>query len=683
MDNSYQNNLRKNRLINESSLYLQQHAGNPVNWYPWGNEAFKESRTKKKLIFLSVGYSSCHWCHVMERESFENEDIASFLNTHFICIKVDREERPDIDSIYMEAVQMMTGHGGWPLNVWLTPELKPIYGGTYFPPESTHSRPGLMDVLTRLVEVFNNEPETIEKRTDEIISALGKDLFDHVKSTPVGFTELKQSIESTKKSYDEISGGFSNAPKFPSAMHIEFLLRYDKLVRDAAARDMALNSLKKICLGGIHDQAGGGFHRYSTDDRWLVPHFEKMLYDNALLLSALADAWKVSGDIVFKDAINSTLEFLNREMTSENGGFFAAIDADSVGQEGLFYIWDFDELQHIIPESEFPEFSAYYDVFPKGNWENKIILNRIHSCLDFSILTQSNHDDLRSKIDNWKRILLEVRAKRVRPVTDTKIITAWNAMMLKSLCKVWMITRSEETYQSLIKNATFLRNNAVRDKIVFRISTQNEVKVPGFCDDYALLSEAFAYVFMVTGEENWLSLSESIADSMVDQFYVLEHKSFAFTRENQDDILFRKKDVFDNATPSGNSAALSALHLLGRLTGRNDFIELSNDGCEALGSLTGEYALSFGYVLQLFCEKLSHHGAEIVILGSQNELFLSELAERYLPFHIVINGTDINNPKYETLKGKSAPKAGSNVYVCENFTCKKPVSDVNTFLTLL
>lgn len=683
MASSDQSSSQKNRLINESSLYLQQHAGNPVNWYPWGTEAFEESISSNKLIFLSIGYSSCHWCHVMERESFENEDIASFLNTHFVCIKVDREERPDIDSIYMEAIQMMTGHGGWPLNVWLTPELKPIYGGTYFPPEMTQSRPGLMDVLTRLLEVYNNEPETIVKRTAEIASALSKDLFDHVKSSAVGFTELKHSIASTQKNFDEISGGFSNAPKFPSAMHIEFLLRYDKLLGDDTARAMALHSLKKICLGGIHDQAGGGFHRYSTDDRWLVPHFEKMLYDNALILSALTDAWKVSGDIVYKDAIDTTLAFLQREMTSDSGGFYAAIDADSMGEEGLFYIWEFGELQQLIPKSEFPEFSAYYDVFPKGNWENKIILNRSHSCLDFSILTQSNHDDLRRKIDRWNHLLLEARAQRTRPVTDTKIITSWNAMMLKSLCKVWMVTRSDETYQCLLKNAIFLKDNAIRNNIVYRISTSDQMKVHGFCDDYALLSEAFAHVFMVTGDENWLQLSESIADSMIEHFYVTEHKSFAYTRKNQDDVLFRKKDVFDNATPSGNSAALSALHLLARLTGRNDFKVLSDEGCDALGSLTGEYALSFGYLLQLFCEKLSHHGAEIVILGNQNEMFLSELAERYLPFHIIINGNNLSNPKYETLKGKSAPVTGSNVYVCENFTCNKPVTDVKSFTALL
>jgi uncharacterized protein YyaL (SSP411 family) len=683
MDNRDQSKSRTNRLINETSLYLQQHAHNPVNWFPWGDEAFHESRSQNKLIFLSIGYSSCHWCHVMERESFENEDIASFLNTHYVSIKVDREERPDIDSIYMEAVQMMTGHGGWPLNIWLTPDLKPIYGGTYFPPESTHHRPGFMDVLSRLLEVFNNEPDTIEKRTSEIIAALGKDLFEHVLSGTISFSELRKSIATTRKNYDDKLGGFSNAPKFPSAMHIEFLLRYDKLVGDESAKQMALHSLRKICLGGIYDQAGGGFHRYSTDDRWLVPHFEKMLYDNALLLSALTDAWKVSKDIVFKDAMESTLEFIQREMTSNEGGFYAAIDADSMGEEGLFYIWDYNELEQLIPKSEFPEFAAYFDVFPDGNWENKIILNRVHSCLDFSILTQSNHDELIRKIKSWKNILLQVREKRIRPVTDTKVITSWNAMMLKSLCKVWMITGCDNTFQMLIKNANFLRNYAIRDNKVYRISTSNDVKVHGFCDDYALLAEAFAHVFMVTGDENWLSLSEILADSMIVQFYIPEHNSFAYTRENQNDVLFRKKDVFDNATPSANSAALSALNLLGKLTGRNDFIKTSTDGCNALGSLTGDYALSFGYLLQLFCEKLSHHGAEIVILGDQNKTFLSELAERYLPFHIIITGSSVSKTKYETLKGKSAPKSGSNVYVCKNFTCEQPVSDVKSFISLL
>lgn len=683
MGNSTQNASKSNRLHKESSLYLQQHAGNPVNWYPWGDEAFKKSREDNKLIFLSIGYSSCHWCHVMERESFENEDIASFLNTHYVCIKVDREERPDIDAIYMEAVQMMTGHGGWPLNVWLTPELKPIYGGTYFPPQSTQNRPGFIDVLTRLLEVFKNDPESIEKRTAEISTALSKDLFEHVKPNTIGFSGLQKSVETTRKNYDAELGGFSDAPKFPSAMHIEFLLRYDKLVGDESAREMALNSLRKMCLGGIFDQIGGGFHRYSTDKRWLVPHFEKMLYDNALILSALVDAWRVSRDVVFKDAIDSTLEFISREMTSTDGGFYAAIDADSEGVEGLFYVWDHSELENLIPETEFPEFAAYFDVFPNGNWEGNVIPNRGHSCMDFSILTQSNHDELREKIGKWKKILLQARDKRVRPVTDTKIITSWNAMMLKSLCKLWMATNCDEIHDLLMKNATFLRNNVVNNDIIYRISSLGEVKIPGFCDDYALLSEAFAYVFMVTGDEDWLDASVKIADVMIDQFYVREHNSFAFTRDNQSDVLFRKKDVFDNATPSANSAAINALHLLGRLTGRSDYNRISGDGCDALGNLTGDYALSFGYLLQIFCEKLSHHGSEIVILGDQNKEFLSVLAERYLPFHIVISGSSIKKPRYETLRGKSAPESGSNVYVCRNFTCARPVSDVKSFLTLL
>lgn len=662
---------------------MQQHAGNPVDWYPWGEEAFNKAKNEKKLIFLSIGYSSCHWCHVMERESFVDPEIASFLNTHFVSIKVDREERPDVDSIYMEAVQMMSGHGGWPLNVWLTSELKPIYGGTYFPPETTRSHPGFMTVLTRLLELHQNEPETIEKRSTEIGKSLENDLFDHIESGKISYAGLKTAINTSEKNYDPQYGGFSPAPKFPSAMLIEFLLRYDKLAGDENARRMALHSLRKMCLGGIYDQIGGGFHRYSTDEKWLVPHFEKMLYDNALMISALTDSWRLTGEDIFKEVLDDTIQFVNREMTSEDGGFFTAIDADSEGVEGLFYIWYYHELEKLIPPADFHIFSAYYDVQKKGNWEGKIILNRAHSSLDFSILSQTNHDDFNGKVEEWKSLLLNKRSEKIRPITDTKIITSWNAMMLKALCKYWMAFRSDETMKMILQNADYLNRTVVQNEIVFRISGDGQVKIPGFCDDYALLAEAFGFVFQVTADEKWLESAVRITDSMIGKFYISRHKSFAYTEESQKDVIFRKKEVFDNATPSANSAALSATHLIGRLTGRADLVKISDEGCEALGSLVGDYAPSFGYLLQLISEKLSHHATEIVILGDQNEHFLEELSRRYLPFHIIINGNSLENPQYETLKGKKAPETGSNVYICKNFTCSSPVNDLESFLSLL
>jgi uncharacterized protein YyaL (SSP411 family) len=672
-----------NRLSREHSLYLQQHANNPVDWYPWGDEALQKARSEKKMILLSIGYSSCHWCHVMERESFENTDIASIMNHHYVAIKVDREERPDIDSIYMEAVQLMTGHGGWPLNVWLTPELIPIYGGTYFPPETNHQRPGFSDVLLRMAEIFVQDPDKIQKRATEMNNALAQDVMDHISPTEYSLTTLRDAVKTTERFYDENYGGFSNAPKFPASMHVEFLLRYDKLVGDEEARSMALNTLRKMCLGGIHDQIGGGFHRYSTDFKWLVPHFEKMLYDNALLLSALCEAYQVSGDILLERTLNQLYIFLKRDLMAESGGFYASIDADSDGVEGSFYVWTYDELQKIIPESEFPEFSAFFDVYPGGNWEGSVILNCTHSSLDFSILTQTNHDDLKVKIDKWRALLHAHRSSRSAPVTDTKIITSWNAMTLSALCKYWFITLDNDLLAVIKKQASYLKLNAVRKDTVVRLPNQSEDTDHGFCEDFALLSLAFCSVFQVTGDESWLQEAQHIADLMIQRFYLPEQHAFSLSQAGQADLLVRKKDLFDTVTPSANSSAIAALYLVGKLTGITTYSTLCEQSIHAVGSILSDHALSFSYLLQLISDKLSHNGSEIVILGSDNTSFLQALATRYSPFSTVISGTDFEYSAYLTLKGKVPPNTGSHVYVCKNFSCQQPIRSLVEFEQIL
>jgi len=672
-----------NRLAKEKSLYLQQHAHNPVDWYPWGDEALKKASSEDKMILLSVGYSSCHWCHVMERESFENPEIASILNQHYVAIKVDREERPDVDAIYMEAVQLMTGHGGWPLNVWLTPDLIPIYGGTYFPPESTHHRPGFSDVLLRMADIYQKDPSKIKKRASEMHEALIQDVLDHLEPAQYSLTTLRDAYKTTERFYDENYGGFSTAPKFPASMHVEFLLRYDKLVGDEEARAMALNTLRKMCLGGIHDHVAGGFHRYSTDFKWLVPHFEKMLYDNALLLSALTDAWQVSGEVLFENSLKQLFSFLVTDLMDDSGAFYASIDADSEGVEGKYYIWSYEELQELIPKEDFPEFSAYFDVYPGGNWEGSVILNSSHSSLDFSILTQSNHDELREKINEWRNILHSERSNRIAPVTDKKILTSWNAMTLTALCKYWFVTLDDSVLYIILKNANYLSKNAVKDAEVYRLPENGDTGPSGFCEDYAQLALAFAWVFQVTGDETWLIKAENIANSMISRFYDQENHAFAFTESNQTDLLVRKKDLFDNVTPSANSGAIAALQHLGKLTGRADFGKIVDESLQALASILSEHALSFSYILQLISEKLSHSASEIVILGSENIPFLEKLSTTYSPFSLVINGFDFSDSKYSTLNGKSAPDSGSNVYVCKDFTCHRPVSTIQEFEQLL
>lgn len=635
------------------------------------------------MILVSIGYSSCHWCHVMERESFENAEVASILNQHYIAIKVDREERPDIDAIYMEAVQLMTGHGGWPLNVWLTPDLIPIYGGTYFPPESTHHRPGFTDVLLRMTEIYKKDPSKIKKRASEMHEALMQDVLDHLEPAPYSLTTLRDAFKTTERFYDENYGGFSSAPKFPASMHVEFLLRYDKLVGDEEARSMALNTLRKMCLGGIHDHVAGGFHRYSTDFKWLVPHFEKMLYDNALLLSALTDAWQVSGEVLFENTLKQLFKFLVRDMMDESGAFYASIDADSEGVEGKYYIWSYEELQELIPEEDFPEFSAYFDVYPGGNWEGSVLLNSSHSSLDFSILTQSNHDELSEKINQWRKVLLKERSNRVAPITDRKVLTSWNAMTLTAMCKYWFVTLDAEVMDVILKNANYLSTSAVKDSQVYRLPEHGDSKSNGFCEDYAQLALAFGWVFQVTGDESWLVKADEIANTMITRFYDEDHQAFAFTESNQSDLLVRKKDLFDNVTPSANSSAIAALYHLGKITGNTDFVRIADQSVHALGSILSEHALSFSYVLQLISDKLSHSGSEIVILGSENNLFLEKLSTIYSPFSLVINGSDFSESKYSTLHGKASPEFSSHVYVCKNFTCQRPVSTVQEFEQLL
>lgn len=619
----------------------------------------------------------------MERESFENPDVASILNQHYVAIKVDREERPDVDAIYMEAVQLMTGHGGWPLNVWLTPDLVPIYGGTYFPPESTHQRPGFSDVLVRMAEIFKQDPVKIQKRASEMQEALIQDVLDHLEPAPYSLTTLRDAVKTTERFYDENYGGFSSAPKFPASMHVEFLLRYDKLVGDEEARSMALNTLRKMCLGGIHDHVAGGFHRYSTDFKWLVPHFEKMLYDNALLLSALTDAWQVSGEVLFENTLKQLFKFLVRDMMDESGAFYASIDADSEGVEGKYYVWSYEELQELIPESDFPEFSAYFDVYPGGNWEGSVILNSSHSSLDFSILTQSNHDELSDKINVWKEILHTERSKRIAPVTDKKILTSWNALTLTALCKYWFVSLDDSVLDVILKNANYLSTAALKDGVVLRLPEQNSTLNNGFCEDYAQLAQAFGWVFQVTGDETWLRNASEITESMINRFYDEQNHAFSFTEANQTDLLVRKKDLFDNVTPSANSSAIAALQHLGKLTGNSNFSTIADNCIGALGSILSEHALSFSYVLQLISQKLSHSGAEIVILGTDNKPFLEKLSMTYSPFSLVINGAGFGESKFSTLNGKSAPKSGSQVYVCKDFTCQRPVSTIQEFEQLL
>ncbi len=606
---------KSNRLIHETSPYLQQHAWNPVDWYPWGDEALERARRENRMIFLSIGYSSCHWCHVMERESFENPEVARLLNEHFIAIKVDREERPDVDAVYMEALQMMTGQGGWPLNVWLTPDQIPIFAGTYFPPQDIHGRPGFASVLRELVDVYRNQPEKVKQQSTAIQQALQNDLYDQLSSEKFTSKHLEQAYRGYENAYDKKYGGFSGAPKFPTAMGIGFLLRYGKNPGAKHAHKMALHSLEKMICGGIYDQIGGGFHRYSTDQEWLVPHFEKMLYDNALLLTVLAEASLASGRTLFSEAADETIAFLNRDMRHPDGGYYSALDADTDGVEGAFYVFTDDELKRILDEDSFSLAADYFGVGPAGNWEGVSVLHRAMSLHDLAEKHEIEEGSLNIRLDRIKKQLLDYRNGRTRPCLDDKIITSWNALMLIAHCRCVRLLDRDSS--DAVQLGTFLAERALQNGELYRIIDRNgNVKQPGFLDDYALLADSFSRLFEVTGDQKWLSLAACLTHSLTERFYDRDKNAFRYTSQDQKSLISKPRDLFDNAQPGGTSAAITTLFRTGHLCGMPEWTRIAIGAMEPLAQIAATHATAFGYLLQTMHNYL-FPGKEIVI-ASQN-----------------------------------------------------------------
>lgn len=637
-----------NHLAESDSLYLRQHGNNPVDWYPWGDEALIRAVSENKLIFLSIGYSSCHWCHVMEHESFEDPATAAVMNADFVCIKVDREERPDLDSLYMEAVQLMSGQGGWPLNVWLTPDLKPVYGGTYFPPEPRHNRPSFVMVLQRLVELWTEDATTLLSRAESITASLNEDLFRHLPPSPVSRDLLGDVFSKNATRFDATSGGFGAAPKFPMAMWLRFLWRYAHLEPGSQAHHMVVHSVLSMCRGGIYDAIGGGFHRYSTDERWLVPHFEKMLYDQAQLLRLLSEVWVATKHPLIKACIDQTGDFLDREMRLPDGGYGSAIDADNAGSEGGFYTWTFAELMCLAPE-----LSETFDIQPQGNWEHRIILERRTD----RILPEST----------LKMLLDERERREERPAFDPKRLTSWNAMTLSAFCSLHQSSGEVIWRDRAIDLAQFLRDNVVQDDGVLHQVGGG----PGFSQDYGTLSEAFCHVYELTADTSWLHLAEWTAQSMMSRFLDVDSASFYFT-EPSPDLLYRKKELFDHAEPSGNSAALAGLYRLYRHTLNPDLRSLVERGLSALTSIAADHGLSLGVALQLMAEMVAIRTEWV--LSSDDGTMLAVNSASPDPFRIVIQGALVDKPAIE---GK--PTA----WVCTEFSCQAPVHTPNALLDAL
>jgi len=670
-----------NHLINETSPYLLQHAHNPVDWYPWGDEAFEIARRENKPVLLSIGYSACHWCHVMAHESFEDERIAKLMNENFVNIKVDREERPDLDQIYMNAVQMMTHHGGWPMTVFLTPDAVPFYGGTYFPPQDRYNMPGFPRVLIGVAEAFRGKPEEIRENSVSLINELRRLGESGGSDQPIETELLDAAYVGTVRSYDSINGGFGGAPKFPPAMTLEFLLRTHVRTGNREALEMVKYTCDKMANGGMYDQLAGGFHRYSTDARWLVPHFEKMLYDNALLSRLYLHYFQVSGEQQARETIEGILDYVLREMTHPEGGFFSTQDADSEGHEGKFFVWDIKEIQQTLGEKDAAIFSSYYNVTEAGNFEGKNIPNVTRSKEDVAKSVGISKAELETSLQESRRKLFELRETRIKPDRDEKILTAWNGLMLASFAEAGVILNRPDYTEAARRNAEFVLSNLRENGRLLRTWKDGRAKFNAYLEDYAFLSEGLLTLFETTGELRWLKESLALTELMIEEFWDEESGGFFFTGKSHESLIVRSKDYFDNATPSGNSVAAIVLLRLAALTGRDNYRNLATAVLREMGDQVRRYPSGFGYALSAVDFLLSTP-KEVAIVGkdlADIRPLLAETWRRYIPNKVVAPGISDDREAVQTtplLANRPLLNTLPTAYVCEHFACKQPVTDV-------
>lgn len=671
-----------NRLIHETSPYLLQHAHNPVDWYPWSEEAFEKAKQENKPVLVSIGYAACHWCHVMEKESFENPEVAAIMNEHFINIKVDREERPDVDHIYMDAVQAITGSGGWPLNVFLTPDKKPFYGGTYFPPQKAFNRPSWKDILFFIADAYKNRKEEVLEQAQNLTEHLQNASFGLSVSKDEIFdvSKIDEAFKNIMQTADKEWGGFGRAPKFPQSFIINFLLQYAYIQNNKEALDQALLSLNKMMEGGIYDQAGGGFSRYSTDTEWLVPHFEKMLYDNALLVSTLAEAYQCTQNQTYKEVIEETLSFIERELMHQHGGFYSALDADSEGEEGKFYVWNYDEVKAILKD-DFGIFSEYFDVVPKGNWEGKTILRIKKPLKTFAEEKNISVENLRSLIEKGRKKLLGARSKRIRPGLDDKIILGWNALMNIGYCKAYAATANEHYKQVAEQNMKFLFAAFQNGDGSFKHTWKDgNAKHPAFLDDYSYLICALIELAQITGNFNYLNKAKGLTEFVVENFFDPYSPLFFYTHKEQTDVLVRKKELYDGATPSGNAVMASNLHKLSIFYDVREWSNRAEQMIRSLNEAIVRYPTSFGIWLSLFFEIISGT-KEVVVLGNGWENYLQKILGIFIPYKLV-QAAKKPLPGYPLLNNKPETSE-TRIYLCENYECKQPVNTIPEFVSLL
>lgn len=670
-----------NRLIHETSPYLRQHAYNPVDWYPWCEEAFERARREDKPILLSIGYSACHWCHVMERESFENEEIARLMNELFVNIKVDREERPDLDALYMAAVQAMTGQGGWPMTVFLTPDGVPFFGGTYFPPEDRYGMPGFPRVLMGVARTYRERRQDILTAGRELMTHLRR-LHDVTPSPGEPTADLMDmAFAHFSRTFDPDEGGFGRAPKFPPSMVVNFLLRYFHRTGRDEARDMVELTLQKMARGGIYDQLGGGFHRYATDARWLVPHFEKMLYDNALLARAYLAAYQATGNPLYRRIVEETLDYVIREMTDPSGGFYSTQDADSEGEEGKYFVWTRQEILDLLGDAEGDIVCRYFGVTDQGNFEGKNILSIPREMEIVARLEGLSVEKLGEIIERGRRVLFAARHKRVPPHRDEKIIVAWNGLMLRSFAEAAAVLESERYRQVARRNAEFLLSRLRRERGLLHCFADGVAKIPAFVDDYACLCDGLLALYEVDFDLRWLQEAQALAQEMIERFWDQQVGGFFYTSDAHTDVPMRLKDFFDNATPSGNSVAADVLLRLSRLLDREDYREKTATILRLAHDAMTRFPSGFGHLLCVLDALLSP-SKEFVLVGEPDseptKAMLRVIHRRFLPNKVIVVGRPDDDcaPKViPLLRDRVPPSEGSGcaVYVCENYTCQLPV----------
>ena len=665
-----------NRLSAETSPYLLQHAENPVDWYPWGAEALERARREDRPILLSIGYSACHWCHVMERESFENADTARLMNERFVCIKVDREERPDLDGIYMQAVQALTGRGGWPMTVFLTPDGEPFYGGTYYPPEDRHGMPGFPRVLDAVSDAYANRRDDVRKTTEMLRQAYAAPVGGDGTQAVSGEL-LDRAFRLTAAEYDVRHGGFRGAPKFPQAMSLESVLVTWGRTGDPIPLELVAKSFRAMARGGIYDQIGGGFARYATDAVWLVPHFEKMLYDNALLARLGVHLWQATADPDVRRVCEETIDWVAREMTSPDGGFYSTLDADSEGEEGRFYVWTAEEIDALLGDTA-PIVRAYFGVEPGGNFEGRSILHVPRSVDAVAAAGGVELDHLRETIAHARRVLYDARARRIWPARDEKILAAWNGLMLRAIAegaRAFDIPRYRDLATA---SGEFLFRSMVRGDRVMRSHKDGVTRIAGYLEDHAAVALGALALYDLTFDRRWLDRARALGDAMVRWFWDETIGAFFDTAADHEPLITRPRDVSDNATPSGTSLAVELSLRLAELFGDDAHRRRAVRALAGLADGMGQFPLAFGHLL--VAADLAVRGAtELAIVGEpaapEFQALAHAAARRFVPALVLAGGSAGANADLPLLAGRASPDSPATAFLCRQYACDAPTSD--------